>query len=51
MLQKGDKVEYDGVQTVCECDEFKFLGSGPSVVVLEGFDGWINAELPKKLNH
>lgn len=48
MLKKGDKVEYDGVLTKCETDEFKFLGNGPLVVVLEGFKGWINAKLPKK---
>lgn len=49
MLKKGDQVEYEGVQTICESDEFKFLGAGPLVVVLEGFEGWINAKLVNKI--
>jgi hypothetical protein len=48
MLKKGDKVEYEGVRTVCESDEFKFLGDGPLVVNLEGFDGWVNVNSVKK---
>jgi len=49
VLKKGDRVEYDGVETICITDEFKFLGTGPLVVELEDFEGWINAKLPKKI--
>lgn len=49
MLRKGDKVVYEGVETTCTSDEFHFLGTGPLVVELEDFDGWINAKLPKKI--
>ncbi|MFY0516368.1 hypothetical protein ACOMCU_00865 [Lysinibacillus sp. UGB7] len=47
MLKKGDKVEYEGVITTCLGNEFNFLGTGPAVVELEDFEGWINAKLPK----
>lgn len=50
MLKKGDKVEYEGVVTTCVSDEFKFFGTGPLVVELEDFEGWINAKLPQKIN-
>lgn len=49
MLKKGDKVEYEGVETTCVTDEYHFLGTGPLVVELEDFEGWINATLPKKV--
>lgn len=49
VLKKGDRVVYDGVETVCKTDQFNFLGTGPLVVVLDGFDGWINAKLPRKI--
>ncbi|AQS42427.1 hypothetical protein LSG23_20435 (plasmid) [Bacillus velezensis] len=49
MLRKGDKVEYEGVITTCVSDEFKLFGYFPLVVQLEGFEGLINAKLPKRL--
>lgn len=48
-LKKGDRVEYEGVETVCKTNSFYFLGTGPLVIVLDDFDGWINAKLPKKI--
>lgn len=50
MLKNGDRVVYDGIETTCMSDEFRFLGTGPLVVELEDFEGWVNAELPKKLD-
>lgn len=48
MLRKGDKVVYEGVDTTCVSDEFQFFGTGPLVVELEHFSGWVNAKLPRK---
>ncbi|WP_176720411.1 hypothetical protein [Desulfuribacillus stibiiarsenatis] len=46
MLKNGDKVEYEGKITTCLSDEFKLFGTGPLVVMLEGFQGLVNAKLP-----
>ncbi|WP_372011390.1 hypothetical protein NBRC13296_12580 [Paenibacillus chitinolyticus] len=50
-LKKGDKVVYEGVETTCESDAFHYFGTGPLVVELEGFEGWVNAKLPLKNDH
>ena len=49
MLVYGDKVEYEGVITTVLCDAFEIPYSGSIVVELEGFEGWINAKLPRKI--
>jgi hypothetical protein len=48
MLKNGDKVKYEGIQTICESDEFRFLGDGPLVVNLERVNGWVNVNSVKK---
>jgi len=50
LFRKGDKVTWDGIETVCASDEFKFLENGPTMVLLEDIDGCFNTAHLHKTN-